>query len=109
MVTKIELGTHFQGKVFSSGRELVACLPDEEGEHILESGEVVVLSFERNTEQNYRFVRIGIENLPQLQKRGVRKDRLVNVSNDGKGMIILSDKKVLYVSTGAKLEQFNPI
>ena len=88
---------------------MIAVLPDEEGQHILTSGEVVSLSFEQDGFFGYRFVRIGVEDLPALQTRKNRKERIVNVSNDGKGMVILSGSDALFVSTDAKEDQFRVI
>lgn len=109
MVTRIEKGKHYQNKPYSQEVELVAVLPDEEGQHILTSGEVVSLSFEKDGFFGYRFVRIGVENLPALQTRKNRKERIVNISNDGKGMIILSGTDALFVSTDAKEHQFRSV
>lgn len=109
MVTKIEIGKHVQNKIHTEERELIAVLPDAEGEHTLASGEVVSLLFEKDGFFGYRFVRIGVEDLPALQTRKNRKERIVNISNDGKGMIILSGSDALFVSTDAKEEQFRTV
>lgn len=108
MVTRIEIRRFYEKKISDTSLHIIAELPDVSGEYRLNSGEIVEINFEKDTKQGYRFVRLKTESLRNFQRRG-RKERKVNVSNEGKGSITLSANEVLFVSTDAKEDQFKSI
>lgn len=107
MVTKFELGRFTKasdGKyLVSEERRLLGEFPDEPGTYKTPFGPLGV-RFEGKPGKS--FVVLDVNKITILYPTGPKKERKIDVSQQGRGQVLLSRGRALFVSTGASPEQF---